>query len=230
LRRDPLFERCLADLPVQCTCLADMHNACTWENASATNAQDCTCVFSYTCEFSGRALLAGQWKERKEDTVRLDGIDRHSFRLLLDYIYSGEVRVGGLEELLNVLVSGEHVGLHGLRDLCVHRLQQRLDLPNSLQMRLFAAEISCPELEEAASEIILGDFAQVRPLSNILSNIQDIKTCAVRRSYFFLKACGPDAIFPRARLRKYNIISHNTVLKGISIDLRISKSSTFPTD
>ena len=93
--------------------------------------------------------------------MRLDGIDKHSFRLLLEFVYSGEVRVGGLEELFNLLVSGEHVGLHGLRDLCVQRLQQRLNLPNSLQMRLFASEIGCPELEEAASEIVLGDFARV---------------------------------------------------------------------
>ena len=109
----------------------------------------------------GRALLAGQWRESKEEVVRLDGIDQNSFRLLLEYIYSGEIWVGGLEELFNLLVSGEHVGLHGLCELCIQRLQQRLDLSNSLQIRLFAAEIGCKELEEAAFDIVLGDFAQV---------------------------------------------------------------------
>ena len=105
--------------------------------------------------------MAGQWRERNEDVVRLDGIDKRSFRLLLEYIYAGEVRISSLEEMLNLLVSGEHIGLHGLRDLCVQQLQDHLDVRNALQMQFVAAEISCPELEEAASEIVYGEFEQL---------------------------------------------------------------------
>jgi len=93
--------------------------------------------------------------------VRLDGIDKHSFRLLLQYIYSGEVRASSVEEMVNLLVSGEHIGLHGLRDLCVQQLQDHLHVRNALQMQFLAAEISCPELEGAASEIVYDEFLQV---------------------------------------------------------------------
>ena len=97
--------------------------------------------------------------------MRIDGIDKRSFRLLLQYIYSGEVVVSGLEELLNLLVAGEHVGLSGLRDMCVERLLEHLSIFNAIQMRLFASEISCPELEQAASKLVLGDFAKVAETS-----------------------------------------------------------------
>ena len=97
--------------------------------------------------------------------MRIDGIDKRSFRLLLQYIYSGEVVVSGLEELLNLLVAGEHVGLSGLRDMCVERLLEHLSIFNAIQMRLFASEISCPELEQAASKLVLGEFAKVAETS-----------------------------------------------------------------
>ena len=109
-----------------------------------------------------RALLAGSWRESKEEVVRLDGIDRHSFRLVLDYIYTGEVQLGGLEETFNLIATSDHVGLFDLRDLCVHRLQQQLDISNSLVMWVCAAEIGCTEVETSASDYVLGDFAQVR--------------------------------------------------------------------
>jgi len=108
-----------------------------------------------------RALLTGSWRESKEDVVRLDGIDRHSFRLMLEYIYTGEVQPGGLEEMFNLVATSDHVGLFDLRDLCVHRLQQQLDISNSLLMRVCAAEIGCTEVETCASDYVLGDFAQV---------------------------------------------------------------------
>eukprot|EP00802_Teleaulax_amphioxeia_P006357 Tamp_06361.p1 GENE.Tamp_06361~~Tamp_06361.p1 ORF type:complete len:649 (-),score=133.36 Tamp_06361:706-2652(-) len=112
-----------------------------------------------------RALLTGSWRESKEDVVRLDGIDRHSFRLMLEYIYTGEVQPGGLEELFNLVATSDHVGLFDLRDLCVHRLQQQLDISNSLLMRVCAAEIGCTEVETCASDYVLGDFAQVVEIS-----------------------------------------------------------------
>mmetsp|Transcript_71769 Transcript_71769/g.149876 ORF Transcript_71769/g.149876 Transcript_71769/m.149876 type:complete len:624 (-) Transcript_71769:225-2096(-) len=112
-----------------------------------------------------RVLLVGGWKESKEEVVNLKGIDGKAFRAILKYLYSGELVATGVEELLNILVASEHVGIHTVRDLCVQRLQQLLDLPNALQMWVFAQQVQCIELEAVAAEVVWGQFTQVAATS-----------------------------------------------------------------
>jgi len=108
-----------------------------------------------------RALLVGGWRESKEEVITLDGVDARSFELILTFLYSGELVAKGVGELLDLLVACEHLAVATIRDLCVQRLQQRLDLPNALQMRVIAQQIGCMELEAAASEVVWGQFSQV---------------------------------------------------------------------
>jgi len=112
-----------------------------------------------------RVLLVGGWKESKEDVVQLQGIDGQAFGSILRFLYSGELAAKGVEELLNILVASEHIGIHAVRDLCVQRLEQLLDLPNALQMWVFAQQVGCIELEAVASEVVWGQFSQVAATS-----------------------------------------------------------------
>jgi hypothetical protein len=65
--------------------------------------------------------------------VKLEGVDARSFETILNFIYTSQVVVEDVTELLHLLVASEHLDVHAVRDLCVQRLQQRLDLPNALQ-------------------------------------------------------------------------------------------------
>jgi hypothetical protein len=135
------------------------------------------------------ALLVGGWKESSENVIRLDGVDAKSFRALLSFIYSGELHAQDIDDLFQLLVSAEHLGITSARPICVERLQERLDLPNALRMRLLAqqvplqlnihrcimtrdnifmtqiaiarTQIGCAELEAAASDVVWGQFNQV---------------------------------------------------------------------
>lgn len=68
--------------------------------------------------------------------VKLEGVDARSFETILNFIYTSQVVVEDVTELLHLLVASEHLDVHAVRDLCVQRLQQRLDLPNALQARI----------------------------------------------------------------------------------------------
>ena len=87
------------------------------------------------------ALLVGGWKESGENVIRLDGVDANSFRALLSFIYSGELHAHDVDELFQLLVSAEHLGITTARPICVERLQERLDLPNALRMCLLAQQV-----------------------------------------------------------------------------------------
>jgi hypothetical protein len=88
------------------------------------------------------ALLVGCWKESKEDVICLDGVDASSFSKLLHFIYSGELQADDVDDLFQLLVSAEQLGIASARPICVDRLQERLDLPNALRMRLLAQQAS----------------------------------------------------------------------------------------
>jgi hypothetical protein len=87
------------------------------------------------------ALLVGGWRESSENVIRLDGVDANSFRALLSFIYTGELHAQDIDELFQLLVSAEHLGIASARPICVERLQERLDLPNALRMRLLAQQV-----------------------------------------------------------------------------------------
>eukprot|EP00960_Hanusia_phi_P030044 748353-Hanusia_phi.AAC.1 len=100
-----------------------------------------------------KILLVGGFKESKEEEIKLEGVDKRSFKWILDFIYNGQLVLHGTEELVNLLVASEHLGFSSVRSICVQRLQQRLDLPNALKLRMFGQEVGCQELIEAASEV-----------------------------------------------------------------------------
>ena len=74
--------------------------------------------------------------------VKLEGVDARSFETILNFIYTSQVVVEDVTELLHLLVASEHLDVHAVRDLCVQRLQQRLDLPNALQARTRSQTVS----------------------------------------------------------------------------------------
>ena len=87
------------------------------------------------------ALLMGGWKESNEEVICLDGVDADSFRSLLNFIYSAELRASDVDDLVQLLVAAEQLGIVTARPICVQRLQERLDLPNALRMRLLAQQV-----------------------------------------------------------------------------------------
>lgn len=109
-----------------------------------------------------KILLVGGFRESKEEVIKLEGVDKRSFKWILDFIYNGQLVLHGTEELVNLLVASEHLGFSSVRSICVQRLQQRLDLPNALKLRLFGQEVGCQELIEAASEVLCRSSALAR--------------------------------------------------------------------
>lgn len=75
-----------------------------------------------------------------------------------------QVIASDVTELLHLLVASEHLQIESVRDLCVQRLQQRLDLPNALKVRLFS---------------IFGHTAafEAHLIDTICSHSEDIRSC-----------------------------------------------------
>lgn len=56
-------------------------------------------------------MLLGQWSDSNDKVIELYGVDQNSFSLLLDFMYKGSVAVDKLDDMLNLLLSSEHLGM-----------------------------------------------------------------------------------------------------------------------
>ena len=61
-------------------------------------------------------MLLGQWADSNDEVIELYGVDRNSFEHLLNFMYKGSVAVDKLDDVLNLLLSSEHLGMATVLD------------------------------------------------------------------------------------------------------------------
>jgi len=61
-------------------------------------------------------MLLGQWADSNDEVIKLYGVDRNSFEHLLNFMYKGSVVVDKLDDILNLLLSSEHLGMATVLD------------------------------------------------------------------------------------------------------------------
>ncbi|XP_062864855.1 kelch-like protein 33 isoform X2 [Trichomycterus rosablanca] len=104
-----------------------------------------------------RALLCGGLRESNEEVVRLRGVASPVLRSLLEFIYTGQLRLNwrNVWELTEATLQFQ---LPGANTLCLKFLRDRMDDTTCLDALLLAETFGLEELRRAAVEYALGHF------------------------------------------------------------------------
>ncbi|XP_070711300.1 kelch-like protein 33 [Pempheris klunzingeri] len=104
-----------------------------------------------------RALLCGGLRESSEDTVCLRGVSSHVIESMLDFIYTGQLRLGWSQiwELTDALFQFQ---LQGALSLCIDFLQDGMDESTCLDVLVLAETYGLVQLGQAAEQYTLAHF------------------------------------------------------------------------
>eukprot|EP00277_Geminigera_cryophila_P021284 CAMPEP_0179479750 /NCGR_PEP_ID=MMETSP0799-20121207/57933_1 /TAXON_ID=46947 /ORGANISM="Geminigera cryophila, Strain CCMP2564" /LENGTH=797 /DNA_ID=CAMNT_0021291579 /DNA_START=44 /DNA_END=2437 /DNA_ORIENTATION=+ len=97
----------------------------------------------------------------------LDDVEESCAKVLLDFIYTGNVEVVEAE-LPALLGVSETLGVTGLRDACSQHLHKELSPENALRMRALGRSLGAHDLYEAAHHLIMEEFLEVALTNSFL--------------------------------------------------------------
>ncbi|KAF0759416.1 Uncharacterized protein FWK35_00018029 [Aphis craccivora] len=106
--------------------------------------------------------------ESKKDRVNITKVDSTILKLLIDYIYTGEIMITQ-ENVEFVLVAADLLQLDYVKQACVEFLQKQLDPSNCLGIKLFADLHNCIELLSNCEVFIKKQFLEVVKCDEFLS-------------------------------------------------------------
>ncbi|KAM5148903.1 actin-binding protein IPP [Mantella aurantiaca] len=106
------------------------------------------------------ALLSGGLKESSGGVVQIQGVEPDSFRLLLDFIYSGSVQVGA-ENVQGLMLAADMLQLTGVVALCCDFLKGQVEAANCVGFFQFAEQLACRPLLEFTEGFIHAHFPEV---------------------------------------------------------------------
>ncbi|XP_053325790.1 actin-binding protein IPP [Spea bombifrons] len=106
------------------------------------------------------ALFAGGMKESSNDVVQIQGVEPSSFELLLDFIYTGSVKItsGNVQELMT---AADMLQLSLVVELCCDFLKEQIDPANCVGFFQFSEQLACQPLIEFTESYIHAHFPEV---------------------------------------------------------------------
>lgn len=107
-----------------------------------------------------RALFTSDLKENGRSEITLNGISAHTFQLVLDFIYTGVVKVDQAN-ITDIYAAADMLGLGGLRDLCQDYLLNQLCSSNCIGIWRYANSFHDRRLEESAWRYLTTHFTEV---------------------------------------------------------------------
>lgn len=107
-----------------------------------------------------RAMLAGSFREGREEEVTFEEVPAWAAKLLLDFVYTGRAFVHS-ERLLQMASVADFVGLLDLRNTCVARAVQGLRVENVCEFLAHAERQGLGDLKEKCMAMILFDYSKV---------------------------------------------------------------------
>ena len=126
-----------------------------------------------------KGMFASGMMESDTDIISLEGIDSHIFSLLLQYIYSGNIKitVSNAQELLSTSV---YLQICHLQTLCEEFLMNHLDLSNCVDVWNLGKLYDCNVLSSGAWKYIIDNFADISlpkladlPRNDVISLVKD---------------------------------------------------------
>ena len=103
-----------------------------------------------------RTMLFGDMQEGNADRIVIEsGISAKSFRMIINYIYSGQPEASSVAELLDLLPYADMYQLDGLTSLCAKRLVQNLSCGNVITMLRISRGTNSTFLQTQAMAFII---------------------------------------------------------------------------
>ncbi|XP_060870881.1 ring canal kelch homolog [Metopolophium dirhodum] len=114
-----------------------------------------------------RAMF-NNFDESNKDLVKIRELDSALLRLLIDYIYTGKIKVSE-ENVQGLLPAGNIFQLDFVKDSCSDYLQKQLDATNCLGIKEFANLHNCRELLSSSEKYIKRHYLKVVKSEDFLS-------------------------------------------------------------
>ncbi|XP_065216286.1 kelch-like protein 17 isoform X2 [Planococcus citri] len=106
------------------------------------------------------AMFIGDMAEKHKDEIVLHNIDSYAVQLLIEYSYTGDVKI--TEDNVQVLLPASSLlQLISVREACCRFLMKQLHPSNCLGIRNFADIHLCAELQQRSYKYILMNFQEV---------------------------------------------------------------------
>ena len=86
-------------------------------------------------------------------TIEIKEIHSQSLRLLIDYMYTGEIIINE-QNFENLLSTANLLQVFSVKEACSQFIQSHLDLENCIGIREFAETHNCPVLQRHAEAFI----------------------------------------------------------------------------
>lgn len=101
-------------------------------------------------------------------TIRDDTLDGEAFRLLIDFVYSGSIRITNCN-IQSVLIASSFLGLNKVKDACAEFLKARLQSNNVIGFKTFGEIHTCTSLVQCANVYIEKYFEHVAKTEEFFS-------------------------------------------------------------
>ena len=128
------------------------------------------------------AMFKVKMKEHYQETVEIQEFDDDSVKLLLDYIYTGIIVIGG-ENVMSVLAAADFIQLHDVKKFCLEFLDSHLSAENCLDV-LAAFTYYSPDspviyiyqfLSDHLSEVLKYENFKKLKLDNLITLFKKLK-------------------------------------------------------
>ncbi|KAL9952177.1 hypothetical protein ACROYT_G039392 [Oculina patagonica] len=106
-------------------------------------------------------LLNSDMKESKEGLVRLEMFSDSVTAAILEFIYTGDVKILDEDNARDVIVMADYLFLEKLKTLAGRVLVQKLNISNCISTYYFSETYQCEELLSKTKNFILANFTAV---------------------------------------------------------------------
>ncbi len=110
-----------------------------------------------------RAMLTIDMREVKQDFIDIvlpDGCEMQTFKVLLEYGYTGYVEITG-DNVQELLILSDFLQLQSVEKACIEFMLKNMDASNCLSILQFADNHIIPDVKEAAKSYCLRHFSVV---------------------------------------------------------------------
>ncbi|XP_072366925.1 actin-binding protein IPP isoform X2 [Scyliorhinus torazame] len=118
-------------------------------------------------------LFAGGMQEASKDLIQIHGIEAETFRLLLEFIYTGIIDVS-IKNVQEVILAADMLQLTEIVNMCSDFLKGQVDPSNCVGIYQFAEQIACHDLIEFTESYIYVHFLEVCKTEEFMGLEKDV--------------------------------------------------------
>jgi hypothetical protein len=112
-----------------------------------------------------RALILGEMKESKEETIRIEQVSHPIFLEILEYLYTDQLRIP-LESAMELFEAADLFCIPRLKTMCEKRMLQSINIENAAVIFHAADLHSALSLRQKAKKYIMSRFEIVSKTSS----------------------------------------------------------------